>query len=97
MISMTPELQAGLKVLTSTCLPAGLGCRDNLTLDCQRNVDMATRRAALHSTQKLSSMRGLNAVPSSEALSNQWRPENTAMSPLLLRLPPLLCYRAETG
>ena len=54
-------------------LPAGLGSRDSLALNHQRNVDMAARRAAVHSTQKLSSMRSTSAAPSPDAYSNQWR------------------------
>ena len=54
--------------------PAELGSRASLALSHQRNVDMAARRAAGHSTQKLSSMTSIKAVPTPDALSDQWRP-----------------------
>ena len=51
--------------------PEGLGSRGSLALNHQRNLDMATRRAAMHSTQKLSSMRSVSAVSISDASSSQ--------------------------
>ena len=54
--------------------PAGLGSRASRAPDHQRNIEMAARRAAGHSTQKLSSMTSTKAVPTPDALGNQWRP-----------------------
>ena len=56
---------------------SGLGSRNSLALNHQRNLDMAARRAAVHSTQKLSSMRSTHAGPSPDASSSQRRPDST--------------------
>ena len=55
---------------------AGLNSRSSQALTHQRNLDMAARRAAMYSTQKLSSMRSTSLLPSPDASNSQWQPGN---------------------